>query len=103
MTPHTTPILLVDDSDLSRALLARALAMGGFEVSECHDGPAALAIVESGQPVLMVLDYDMPEMTGAEVCERVRGNKDPAIAMMPIIMLTGDAGEDREVECLKAG
>ncbi|MES2569979.1 MAG: SpoIIE family protein phosphatase [Verrucomicrobiota bacterium] len=103
MTSATTPILLVDDSDLNRGLLARALAMAGFEVLECEDGPSALTIVETGRPMLMVLDYDMPDLTGAEVCERVRGNQDPDIAMMPIIMLTGDAGEEREVECLKAG
>ena len=99
----STPILLVDDNQLSRQLLARALEKAGFSVVESARGSEALALVQIGDPMLLVLDYDMPELNGAEVCSRVRGNVDPGIATLPIILLTAHAGEDHEVECLGAG
>ena len=53
--------------------------------------------------MLLVLDYDMPFLTGLEVCQRVRGDTDPAIATLPIILLTAYSGEEHEVACLGAG
>ncbi len=103
MNPKAAPILLVDDNAFSRRLLARSLEMSGFEVMECGSGREALKLVDTGQPMLLVLDYEMPEMTGVEVCAHVRANIQPAIATLPIILLTAHIGEKHEIECLSAG
>jgi sigma-B regulation protein RsbU (phosphoserine phosphatase) len=95
--------LVVDDNDLSRLMLVRALEQRGLEAFDCRDGMEALQIVESYGPLLLVLDYEMPELTGAQVCEIVRQNKNPSIASLPIILLTSHAGEEHEIECLRAG
>lgn len=97
------PILVIDDDALSRDLLTRTLERQGFEVIECSDGMEALQIIESGGPMLLVLDYEMPELNGAEVCEMVRLHPDPRISGLPIILLTGHAGDEHELECLRAG
>lgn len=99
----STPILLADDDDTSRQVLSRSLEKAGFPVIQCRSGHEALARIAGGDPMLLVLDYDMPDFTGAQVCERVRGNRDPIIATLPIILLTGHSGPEHEVECLEAG
>jgi phosphoserine phosphatase RsbU/P len=103
MITFSTPILVVDDDALSRRLLARALEKSGFRVIQCASGSEALEMVEAGEPMLLVLDYSMPDLTGAQVCERVRGHIDPAISSLPIILLTAHSGEEHELECLAAG
>ena len=54
-------------------------------------------------PCLLLLDFDMPGMNGAEVLKRLRASEDPAVAQLPAIMLTGHGGEESEVRCLEAG
>lgn len=96
-------VLIVDDDRLGRKLLTRSLEGAGFEVIECRDGVEALQILEEAGPALLVLDYQMPEFNGAQVCELIRTSKDPEIQQIPIILLTALSGEDHEVECLQAG
>ncbi len=103
MTQFSTPILVVDDDALSRSLLVRSLEKSGFVATQCASGSEALDLVKSGESMLLVLDYSMPDLTGAQVCERVRGDSDPAIASLPIILLTAHSGEEHELECLAAG
>jgi serine phosphatase RsbU (regulator of sigma subunit) len=96
-------ILLVEDDDLSRQLLANALERRGYEVIECVNGREALQIIETSGPLLLVLDYEMPELTGAQVCEMIRQHENQAIATLPIILLTAHTGEAHEVESLASG
>ena len=83
-------ILVVDDDNDVRAMIKRALQELGYPVVEAGDGPAALALLERGEepkPQLVVLDYMMPGMDGAEVArEIVRIDPD-----LPIIFSTGHA------------
>jgi DNA-binding response OmpR family regulator len=103
MVKNDARVLVVDDNDLSRLMLVRALEKHGVDAFDCRDGMEALQILETSGPLLLVLDYEMPELTGAQVCELVRKNANPAIATAPIILLTAHAGEEHEVECLRAG
>jgi len=54
-------------------------------------------------PALLLLDFHMPQLNGAQVLSRLRADGNPAIAQLPAIMLTGDGGEESEVLCLEAG
>ncbi|MEP6808873.1 MAG: SpoIIE family protein phosphatase [Chthoniobacterales bacterium] len=96
-------ILVVDDDATSRRLLLRSLTRAGFECRESADGAEALRLLHENPPSLLLLDLDMPGMNGAELLELLRADKDPAIAQMPAIMLTGHGGEASEVRCLAAG
>src|SRR5687768_2202941 len=98
--PH---VLVVDDEPASRRLLRQALQPLGFAVETCASGAEALRIIESEPVDLLVLDFEMPEMDGAEICARLRAHPVPGLAELPIILLTGHAGEDEEVRCLQAG
>jgi two-component system, OmpR family, phosphate regulon response regulator PhoB len=80
-------ILLVEDDPDIRELVAYKLTRGGFEVIEAADGPAALHAARERRPDAVVLDIQLPRLSGIEVCRQLRAA--PATATVPIIMLTG--------------
>jgi sigma-B regulation protein RsbU (phosphoserine phosphatase) len=96
-------ILVVDDDAISRKILAQLLASAGHESRECEDGAKALQLIHAKPPSLLLLDFDMPGLNGAEVLRRLRSDADPAVAQIPTIMLTGHGSEESEVSCLQAG
>jgi sigma-B regulation protein RsbU (phosphoserine phosphatase) len=103
MEPKKEVILVIDDDRASRRMLARALGEAGYLCREAEGGVEALRIVHDEIPSLLLLDFHMPELNGAEVVARLRADPDPAIAQLPVVMLTGDSGEQSEVVCLEAG
>ncbi len=86
-----TRILVADDERAITAELAPFLERSGFEVAVAHDGAEVLQMAGSMRPDLIVLDVLMPELTGREVCRRLRA----AGNWTPLIMLTqvGISGE----------
>jgi serine phosphatase RsbU (regulator of sigma subunit) len=96
-------ILVVDDDRASRRALTRALAEAGYKCRESVSGQEALEMLHAELPSLVLLDFHMPELNGAEVLSRLRSDQDPVLAQLPAIMLTGDGGEESEVRCLEAG
>jgi phosphoserine phosphatase RsbU/P len=96
-------ILVADDDATSRKLLTRILTRAGFECAEAPDGIEALKLLRADPPSLLLLDYDMPGMDGAEVLKQLRKDGNAAVAQIPAIMLTGHGGEESEVLCLEAG
>ncbi len=96
-------ILIVDDDAMSRKILAQLLASAGHDCRECEDGAKALQLIHAKPPSLLLLDFDMPGLNGAEVLRRLRSDADPAVAQIPTIVLTGHGSEESEVSCLQAG
>src|SRR5947209_10912631 len=102
-TETSDRILVVDDDSLSRKVLSHALSDAGYICRESSDGRTALEMVHAEQPAVLLLDFDMPGLNGAEVLNRLRADHDPAIAQIPAIMLTGHGDEASEVRCFEAG
>ena len=96
-------ILLADDEPAARRLLGVTLERLGFGVSEAADGQEALEIAMNDGPDLMVLDFEMPRLTGAEVCHLLRTSERADLQGLPVIMLTAHASEAEEIRCLQAG
>ena len=94
-------LLIVDDEDNSRASLARMLTAAGYRCLEADNALAGLDHIRKEAPSVVLIDFKMPEIDGAEMLKRLRANPDPQIAQIPVIMITGH--EDTEVLCLKAG
>ena len=87
-------ILVVDDTPLNVKLLADLLRVKGFVVSTAASGPEALDRIAAERPDLVLLDVMMPEMSGYEVCARLRAN--PETARLPVVMVTSlDAVHER--------
>ncbi len=96
-------ILVVDDDAMSRRVLAQLLTAAGYKCRVCKDGSEALEIVHATPPTLLLLDFDMPGLNGAEVLKRLRSDRNSAVARIPTIMLTAHGSEKSEVSCLQAG
>jgi sigma-B regulation protein RsbU (phosphoserine phosphatase) len=96
-------ILVVDDDSVTRRLLVRTLTAAGYQCQESESGADTLVRVRNEAPALLLLDYEMPGLNGAEVLKKMRTDPMPGVAQIPTIMLTGHGGEDSEVLCLEAG
>ncbi|HEX3420595.1 MAG TPA: SpoIIE family protein phosphatase [Candidatus Udaeobacter sp.] len=96
-------ILVADDDAMSRRVLARLLSAAGYNCRVCKDGSEALDTIRDKPPSVLLLDFDMPGLNGAEVLQRLRSDTDPAVAQIPAIMLTAHGSEQSEVSCLQAG
>ena len=94
-------ILVVDDTARNVKLLADLLAVKGYGVVTAASGREALSQVEIERPDLILLDVVMPEMSGYDVCRKLREN--PATEMLPVVMVTAlDPAEER-VKGIEAG
>jgi len=83
----TATILVIDDEDGVRAVIARALQSAGFAVLEAEHGEAALSVVRgfSGALALAIVDMNMPVMTGSEFAREFR----PMRPSVPVLFITG--------------
>ena len=81
-----TRVLLVDDEEVTRYLVRQLLPRGDYEVREATTGTAGLAQLRERRPDILLLDLMMPEMTGFELLEHLRG--DPGLDDIPAIVLT---------------
>jgi two-component system phosphate regulon response regulator PhoB len=77
--------LVVDDEPSVRRFISAVLSRKGWSVVEASDGSAALALVATRRPSLVVTDYEMPELSGLELARRLR-SVDP---QLPILMVSG--------------
>ena len=94
-------ILVVDDDDRLRALLAEYLGERGFAVEAVADGEAGLERVKADHFDLVVLDVMLPGMSGLEVCRVLKS--EPSTRSIPILMLTAKAEEVDRIVGLELG
>jgi diguanylate cyclase (GGDEF)-like protein len=95
-------VLLADDSALARRLLLQMLARWGHEAVVCADGEQAwAALQEKDAPVLAILDWEMPKLSGVELCRRIRATaREPYVY---VLLLTANERKEGVIEGLAAG
>jgi len=96
-----TRILSVDDSRTIRLIVTRSLKPYDCEISEASNGEEGLAAAASLKPDLILLDISMPVMDGVTMLTRLK--EDEALKMIPVIMLTAEAGRDNVLQIAKLG
>ncbi len=94
-------VLLVDDEDTLRKVMRDLLERDGFDVSEARDGVEALDQADKGAPDIIVLDLNLPGLSGYDVLQRLRAH--PATARTPVVVLTAKGDEDNEVRVFELG
>jgi two-component system, OmpR family, KDP operon response regulator KdpE len=94
-------ILVVDDELSIRTLLARVLSREGFEVALAATGREGLELTLRQKPDLVILDLNLPDLDGEEVCRKIREN--PLIGNTPVLILTGKSTQGLSVRCLNGG
>ena len=94
-------ILIVDDSSDLRLYVEVILKGYGYHVLQAEDGQQAWEMLQTTKPNLVLSDVEMPNMSGLELVEQIRG--DESFNDMPIVMLTSHKGEEQEVLGLETG
>ncbi len=94
-------ILIADDDDVAVEILEHALGQFGYQVTVARDGREALELVRSGQFRMVVSDWEMPKMTGVELCQEIRRRS--AGGYVYVILLTSRHGTQNVVDGMNAG
>jgi len=94
-------ILLVEDSEMSRDMLARRLARRGYEVVIAVDGGQGVTLAQTEAPDLILMDMNLPVLDGSEATRQLRAA--PATRSIPIIALTAHAMSGDREKALEAG
>lgn len=94
--------LVVDDFSTMRRIVKNFLNdLGYTNVTEADDGNTALPILKTGNVDFLVTDWNMPGMPGLDLLKAVRA--DPALAKLPVLLVTAEAKREQIVEAAQAG
>lgn len=94
-------VLVVEDNEDNRALVAKVLGYAGYRVVEAASGEEALELVARGPPDLILMDLNLGGMNGFEATRRLK--EDPASARVPVVALTAYAMVGDRERALEAG
>ena len=100
MTDKKT-ILIADDESHILNVVSLKLTNAGFSVTTASDGQEALEIATAERPDLLITDYHMPQLSGLELCQKLRAN--PATSGIPTIMLTARGYDLEPADTEKSG
>ena len=101
MPADTPSVLIVEDEPAQREVLAYNLEAEGFRVAQAENGEEALLLVSEDRPDLIVLDWMLPNVSGIEVCRRLKSRSETR--GVPIIMLSARSEEVDRVRGLETG
>jgi signal transduction histidine kinase len=99
--PHTDFVLIVDDNPTNLSILSQALKSAGLSVRTAEDGESAIELIARKPPALILLDVQMPGISGFEVCQRLKA--DPKTQNIPIIFTTALADTESKLKGLSLG
>ena len=94
-------VLVVEDEPAQREVLMYNLKAEGFDVITADNGEDGLLLVEENEPGLIILDWMIPQLSGLEVCRRLKSN--PKKRQIPVIMLSARAEDVDRVRGLETG
>lgn len=94
-------ILIVEDGEVERRFMQRTLERNGYPAILTENGEDGLKAALEQSPDLIFLDFMLPDITGKEVCERLKNNE--ATKNIPVIFLTGSTTPKDVVDCFDVG
>lgn len=97
----TKRILIVEDNELNLKLFRDLLGANGYETLETKDGNEAIQMVRSQTPDLILMDIQLPEISGLDITKMIKA--DDTIAHIPIIAVTAFAMKNDEEKIMQAG
>jgi two-component system, cell cycle response regulator DivK len=94
-------VLYVEDNEYNRKIVRQLLSRTSYRLREAADGEAALGMVRTERPDLILMDVQLPKMSGLDVTRALRD--DPATANVPIIVVTSFALSGDDQRAMAAG
>jgi CheY-like chemotaxis protein len=96
----TSTVLVVDDDDAIRDLVAMVLADAGYTVRTAADGAAAVALARATKPALILMDVNLPRLDGLSACRALRD--DARTAKLPITIMSSMPVQDQQLRACRA-
>src|SRR5262249_30628502 len=96
-------ILVADDDPAIVMLLRASLESDGFRVVTASDGAAALDLARVERPARLLLDWQMPGVSGLEVTRALRDDADPDVRALPVVLITAQSGAEPTAAGFAAG
>ena len=94
-------ILVVEDNEMNMRLFSDLLKTKGYEIFECMHGTKALGLIKKIHPDLVIMDIQMPEISGIDITKKIRATPDTAKTI--ILAISAFAMKSDEERILKAG
>ena len=94
-------VMVIDDEPFILMMIEDKLRRGGLEVVTLRESKGAVDVIRREMPDLIILDWMMPEISGISICKTIK--TDPALANIPVFMLTAKGQEDDEKLGIKCG
>ena len=94
-------ILIVEDNELNMKLFHDLLEAQGYDLLEAREGPSALGLARAHRPDLIVMDIQLPSISGLEVTRWLK--EDPELAHIPVVAVTAFAMKGDEARILQGG
>ena len=91
-------VLIIEDDEMTRALLRRAFDRAGARVVEAEDGRAGMRAIYSDKPDVVLLDVEMPVIDGFGALERIR-----ELSNVPVMMITSHSAQDDKLRAFESG
>jgi DNA-binding response OmpR family regulator len=94
-------VLVIEDTDVDQRLACAAIERGGFTALKAADGKTGFEIAKQEKPNLIILDYNLPDIKGPELCKLLKAHLDTA--KIPVLFLTSLTDPDYVVNCFEQG
>ena len=94
-------ILVIEDTPVDQRVACSAIDRGGYTAIKAENGKAGLEMAKSEKPHLIILDYNLPDIKGPELCKLIKMNKDTQ--HIPVLFLTSLTGPDNVINCFEQG
>ena len=94
-------VLVIEDTEVDQRLACAAVDRGGYTALKANDGQSGLALAKEQKPDLIILDYNLPDMKGPEVCKLLKAHSDTH--HIPVLFLTSLTDPDYVVNCFEQG
>jgi DNA-binding response OmpR family regulator len=94
-------VLVIEDTEVDQRLACAAIERGGYTALKAGDGKSGFELAKEQKPDLIILDYNLPDIKGPEVCKLLKAHYDTQ--QIPVLFLTSMTDPDYVVNCFEQG
>ena len=94
-------ILVIEDTAVDQRVACAAIERGGYIALTANDGKTGFELAKEAKPQLIILDYNLPDIKGPELCKLLKAHMDTS--HIPVLFLTSLTGPDNVINCFEQG
>jgi DNA-binding response OmpR family regulator len=94
-------VLVIEDTQVDQRIACAAVERGGYSALKANDGKSGFELAKEQKPQLIILDYNLPDIKGPELCKLLKAHTDTH--QIPVLFLTSLTDPDHVVNCFEQG